>query len=312
MLRRARGPCFVTCSSLLFSCGGLAIGVSISHKIADASTVSTFIKGWAAAAYGAHDEAVLPLFEVSSIFPPQNLPFKMLSVKFNEEKCVTERCVFQASKIAALQTKATSESVRPPTRVEAVTALIWKCATKASRSNSKQSRPSVLAQSVNIRKRMEPPLPLNTMGNLMGHFASRARESDIDLANLVVQMRKGMQDFGENYVKKLQEGNPVIAITKALKEFENLRHGGNTDFYMFTSLCRFPFYGIDFGWGKPTWVTSPRDPFKNIIALIDSRDGDGIEAWVTLTEEDMAFFERDQELLEFASLNPSVMPKCSP
>ncbi|KAG8640040.1 BAHD acyltransferase At5g47980 [Manihot esculenta] len=306
-----KGSVLLLVQASFFSCGGLAIGVSISHKIADASTVNTFIKGWAAAAHEAADEQKqLPLLYASSIFPPQNLPFhRMSTVKLNEDKCITERYVIEASKIAALKTKAGSESVRDPTKVEAVTAFIWKCAMKASRSNSKQCRPSALAQSVNLRKRMEPPLPENTIGNLMGHFASRATESsEIDLASLVVQMRKGMQDFGENYVKKLQGDNPLVAITEALREFGSLLHAGNdTDFYIFTSLCRFPFYGIDFGWGKPIWVSSPRDAFKNIVALIDSRDGDGIEAWVTLTEEDMAFFEGDEELLEVAALNPSVM-----
>ncbi|CAL9026154.1 unnamed protein product, partial [Prunus brigantina] len=48
----------------LFECGGLTIGVSISHKVADASTLSTFIKSWATIALGsastASDQVLLP------------------------------------------------------------------------------------------------------------------------------------------------------------------------------------------------------------------------------------------------------------
>ncbi|KAJ9176247.1 hypothetical protein P3X46_011582 [Hevea brasiliensis] len=296
-----------------FACGGLALGVCTSHKIVDASSVCTFMKGWAATAIGSGQEAELPLFNAAATFPPQNyLPFKRSSVNLKIDKCVTKIFVFEASKIAILQTKAASESVKRTTRVEAVTALIWRCATKASRSKSKHSKPSVLAQAVDIRRRMVPVMPEHTFGNLLGHFASRATVNDIELASLVVQMRKGMQDFNENYVKKLQTGNAFMAICESSKEIGSLLQGENIDFYITTSLCRYPFYGFDFGWGKPDWAISPRDAYKNIIALMDTRDGDGIEAWVTLAAEDMQFFEQDQELLSFASLNPGISNPLKP
>ena len=41
---------------------------------------------------------------------------------------------------------------------------------------------------------------------------------------------------------------------------------------------------------------------------MDTNKGDGsIEAWVVLSEQDMYLFERDPELLAYASLNPSVL-----
>ena len=43
------------------------------------------------------------------------------------------------------------------------------------------------------------------------------------------------------------------------------------------------------------------------IGLLDTRDGDGVEAWMTLKEEDMALFQEDLELLAFASPNPSAI-----
>lgn len=47
--------------------------------------------------------------------------------------------------------------------------------------------------------------------------------------------------------------------------------------------------------------------FKNMIVLTDTRDGDGVEASLTLNEEVMAIFESNEELLAYASLNPSVI-----
>ncbi|XP_048436065.1 uncharacterized protein LOC103930899 isoform X2 [Pyrus x bretschneideri] len=60
---------------------------------------------------------------------------------------------------------------------------------------------------------------------------------------------------------------------------------------------RFPFYEPNFGWGKPPWVTLGTE-FKNLIVLMDTRDGDGIEVSLNLKEEDLAIFESNRELLE--------------
>ncbi|KAJ9176248.1 hypothetical protein P3X46_011583 [Hevea brasiliensis] len=297
-----------------FSCGGLAIGVCISQKISDAITAAIFIKDWAATAARASSgagstlqaEALLPLFNAASIFPPRNFSFTKPTSRLNKEVYDTKRFVFEASKITALKAKAASESVKNPTRVEAVTGLIWKCAMNASRSHTQHFRLSILSQSVNIRRRITPPLPEHTIGNLAGHFASKVTEGEIELASLVSHLREGVKDFGENYVKKLRGDDVFVALRESFKEARHILQDGNIDFYISTSLCRFPFYDIDFGWGKPLWVTVPIGAFKNVIVMIDGRDGDGIEAWVTLTEEDMAFFERDRDLLAFACLNPSV------
>lgn len=56
-------------------------------------------------------------------------------------------------------------------------------------------------------------------------------------------------------------------------------------------------YEADFGWGKPTWVSlgGIEDlQGMNMIFLVDTntRSGNGIEARVNLSEEDMAEFKR--------------------
>jgi shikimate O-hydroxycinnamoyltransferase len=61
-------------------------------------------------------------------------------------------------------------------------------------------------------------------------------------------------------------------------------------------------YEADFGWGKPTWVTTFGCSSRKVILLMDTRDGDGIEAVLNMEENDMAKFEYDVELLQNASL----------
>ncbi|KAK3189476.1 hypothetical protein Dsin_029037 [Dipteronia sinensis] len=64
-----------------------------------------------------------------------------------------------------------------------------------------------------------------------------------------------------------------------------------------TSLCRFPLYESNFGWGKPVWVGSVSLAFSNVVGFIYTVSRNGIEAWMNLKEEDMAKLEVDEELI---------------
>ena len=57
------------------------------------------------------------------------------------------------------------------------------------------------------------------------------------------------------------------------------------------SLCNFPVYEAYFGWSKPFWVASARMSYKNLVAFSDTKEGDGIEAWINLDQSDMSRIE---------------------
>ena len=57
----------------IFDCGGITIGVCMSHKITDVITMSAFLKSWAATAGGPCNKLVHPYFSMESSishFPP--------------------------------------------------------------------------------------------------------------------------------------------------------------------------------------------------------------------------------------------------
>lgn len=61
-----------------------------------------------------------------------------------------------------------------------------------------------------------------------------------------------------------------------------------------------------FRMGKPSWVSFAGGSVNNLFGFMDKRDYNGIETWLTLSEESMALFESNPELLAYASLNPRV------
>ncbi|KAJ7957625.1 Vinorine synthase [Quillaja saponaria] len=235
-------------------------------------------------------EVVLPEFNGISHFPPIDFSPVQPLLELKNNKCVSKRYVFDASKTEVLRATAASSTVPRPTRVEAVMALIWKCSTKASMlSNSKSPKRYALALAVNIRKRVVPALPQNSIGILLVPLSIECNEeSGADLKGLVAEIRKGKGEFRHKFAQRLQGTDALQVISEHFKKAREIMGNDCIKPSIFTSLCNFGLYDADFGWGKPIWVSIASAKHNNIISLIDTGGLDGIEAWVTLTEEDMA------------------------
>ncbi|KAF3437638.1 hypothetical protein FNV43_RR20394 [Rhamnella rubrinervis] len=200
-----------------FACGGLAVGLYMSHKFGDGGTFSRFVKDWTFLSRGGHSQTLLPAldFTASSSFPPsvsavQPPTDEAKRFAVSGDKCITKRFVFDEAKIAALKVKATVSTGQwrgQPTRAEAITALIWRCATSAARRTNKGfPLHFVKHQLVNIRKRIELPFSENTIGNFVQYFSVEIDNQEtktMELQDLVALLRKGIEGFDEGEAKRL-------------------------------------------------------------------------------------------------------------
>ncbi|KAL7613924.1 hypothetical protein Lser_V15G04920 [Lactuca serriola] len=298
----------------IFECGGIAIGLCISHRIVDGASVYMFLKAWSNMARGV-EEVEYPNFTTPSLFPAKGSwlrdIFKGLGRSLLKEgKCSTKRFVFGSDAIARLRSRAKSNGVQRPSRVEVVSSLIWKCAMDATKEASGIQKPSSLSHFVNLRSKLKSTLSHNFMGNVIWISNAVCLPSDeTPLHSLVNKVRESISKVDAEFVEKAQGDEGCFAMQKSLEEM-----GGSTggiDNYGFTSWCRMGFYELDFGWGKPSWVTgivgdgSP--VFMNLVTLMDTKSGEGIEAWVNLDESEMEILQKNQELLSYASLDPSPL-----
>ncbi|RZC72217.1 hypothetical protein C5167_035388 [Papaver somniferum] len=299
----------------MFDCGGTAISLCVSHKIADACTMSTFIRNWAGNTYSARcggapttNQNSFPSFDSASLFPPSEqlvfpseVPPTLVSHPTDDsrrEKSVSKRFVFDAVKINSVREKLpvlmhdNYKSSSRPTRVDVVTALVWKAAMKSAPSDD--VLPTV-NHVVSFRKKIDPPLPDVSFGNLCAVVATAvspgatvtSRNDGVEvqevledqLAELVAQLR------GEKYKVKGDKG----CIEKIFLSFV----GGDNALWM-ASWSKFGFYDADFGWGRPVWVTTDLsivEPNQNLICMMDTKCGEGIEVSAKFLENDMAKFE---------------------
>ncbi|MED6153187.1 hypothetical protein PIB30_099278 [Stylosanthes scabra] len=309
----------------VFDCGGIAIGFCISHRTIDGESLSTFVKLWTERT--GHNRNSKPWkelnFSARSLFPTSTLRFRDLSKEirgsyFKEGKWATRRFLFTNSTIATLKeqilAKSSSKNHRA-TRVQIVSALLWKCFMAASKAQFGDHRPSELNHFVNLHRKMEEPMSLN---NSIGNFvwlasAKHMAEHELDLAELVTKLNNSIQEVDKDFVARLQSEEESSIMEDSVEKIREAWFNKGEEFeqYLFSSWCNFGHHDSDdFGWGKPIWVSSvgtTTSVHSNVVFLVDTRFKDGIEAWVTLDEKKMKYLESCNELLTYATVDPSPL-----
>ncbi|KAJ1440363.1 Transferase [Sesbania bispinosa] len=287
------------------SCGGVVLGVCMSHKIIDGIGMTSFFNAWVETTK-VSGNPTKPCMEASLLFPTKDMHFTTLSAGIVENKeLVIARLVFDGTSLSRLRDEIDGYS---PTRVEVVTALIWKSMMEATIGSSRGKKPvrSFASHVVNIRGRLVPPFPENSIGNVIQLAVTPLVEMNVEknvgLKDLVAMVKKAIVGLDVDYVSKLGSDVGFDRFMESRKKLK-LMVSEDIQWSKFSSWTRFPLYEADFGWGKPTWVSTIVFPIRDNVILLPTRCGEGIEAWVTLDKEVMVQFEHNEKLLQHASVS---------
>ncbi|KAJ6371831.1 hypothetical protein OIU77_002195 [Salix suchowensis] len=152
-----------------------------------------------------------------------------------------------------------------------------------------------------MRKRSALPTPPNCFGNMLRLAMARFEpdKSKTGLRDLVITVRKAIRDAVMDCRDAMSCDELFARAAESFRGWNEEARKGEIDMYTFSSWCGFPVYEVDFGWGKPAWVSSPHKPVP-VVNLLDTKDG-GVAVWMTAEEMDMILFQRDPEIVDLTT-----------
>ncbi|XP_027342904.1 spermidine hydroxycinnamoyl transferase-like [Abrus precatorius] len=285
---------------------GVAIGVALSHSLADGFANVCFINTWAKLVRGdtldmdemfpTLDRSIMLKSSYPSFAPrfdhPEMYPLPLMLGKSDcmEEKNksltvatlkLTSQQVEKLKKMANDQTQ--RKGSRPYSKYEAIVAYIWRCACKARQLDDTQ--PTQVRFLVDIRNKLNPPLPQNYFGNAVARTVSpmcnvgELISSPLSYASQ--KIRESIEILTNEYIRSQQDfirGQEHLDWIRASyirpKEDRNAPFDGNPNLGV-VSWMSMPWQKADFGWGKPMHFGPGHMWPSDIGVIIGGPNGDG-------------------------------------
>ncbi|KAK2651138.1 hypothetical protein Ddye_018627 [Dipteronia dyeriana] len=191
-----------------------------------------------------------------------------------------------------------------PTRFEAVFAVIWGVVAAAKREGDDL----VATIPVNLRNRMNPQLLDQCIGNIHTTMhVNLPTEETTNYISVSVKIHELLSMVNGEYVKKAHPNGWILyrATNNVNRRSDTIRRR----LFLISSWCNLELYKTDFGWGEPVLIAPVRklNAGDNIVVgLSDTIDGEGIDAWMTMSKEEMDKFEQDSVVIAYASFSSFV------
>ncbi|CAN4114954.1 unnamed protein product [Withania somnifera] len=279
-----------------FKCGGLAIGFSVNHITFDGISFKIFLQNLASQAFDDDKNNTKPLAIVPCndrtllaartpprvTFPHVELLKLEVPIPMGEELNPTvfetlEKEVdfkifkLNSSDISSLKEKAKDENA-PNTKITSfniVTSYVWRCKALSCDVENNSERISTVLFAVDIRARLNPPLPRSYTGNAV------------------------LTSYASTTCHELEEG-PFSKIVDRVSQGAMRM----TDEYARSAIDWGKWFSqVEFPWGKPKYSCPVVSHRKDIILLIPNIDdgignnNDGVNIFVTLPPKQMEKFE---------------------
>ncbi|KAL8482678.1 hypothetical protein ACS0TY_025639 [Phlomoides rotata] len=277
-----------------FKCGGFAIGISTNHILFDGIGAKTFLHNLASQGFDDKPLAIIPCNDrrlLAARSPPQvafpHHEYLDLNLPVGEGTCPPvydcareelEHKIFKMSQtdIANLKNRATSGERISSFAV--VAALIWRC---KAYSGDKKGRTSTLIIVIDVRPRVNPPLPSSYSGNALQPIKVSAFLEELEsgpFSKVAEIISEGARSATDEYIRSTYDW------------MEQHRGLPNAD-YMVSSWLRLGFDEVVYPWGKPIYCCPVVNQMKDICWIFSDAMEGGVGAMVALPAEEMEKFE---------------------
>ncbi|KAK1279249.1 Agmatine coumaroyltransferase-2 [Acorus gramineus] len=276
-----------------YACGGLVIGQTAHHQVADGQSMSAFFRIWAelARAPTRAPSPPLPFHDRASVSVPRDPPrveFNHREIEFKNDKPSSVESLsvrYSAEFVSALKMKAAERC----STFECLLAHTWKKIT-AARGLEKGTTTRVRL-AVNGRARMrEPGVPMEYFGNLVLWAYPEMRVEELmkgGYARAVKAIREAVTHVDDAYFKSFVDFGEVVAkeeevlVASAPEAGSVLCPDLEVD-----SWLMFRFHELDFGSGGPCAFLLPVLPVEGLLVFIPScKEVGGVDVFLALEHE---------------------------
>ncbi|KNA05043.1 hypothetical protein SOVF_194020 [Spinacia oleracea] len=264
-----------------FVCGGLSVGISLSHMVVDGRSAFHFIDEWARLTRG-EPMQVAPFLD-RRILQAEDVNLSQTTQVFDDDenqltyfntleggKLETPTFVFLTKdKIERLKEVANnkdgeinSDNRRSFSRFEVITSHVWRCVCKAR--ELKCDEITSLFVLVNARGRVDPPLPSSYFGNAVVQVTISSSVGDLiskPLSYICSTISEASTKVNNEYVYgfldvlKTEESLTMHQYTDDRGTLQGPPYGEHN--IMATSWLSLMAMGVDFGWGKEIYNGPP-------------------------------------------------------
>lgn len=294
-----------------FKCGGFAMGVSTNHATFDGLSFKTFLQNLAALA-GDKPLAVIPCNDRQLLaarspprvtFPHHELIKLDIPIGQDNQEEPNPTTVFEATPetldlkifrlssedISALKEKAKAASSPTGKRINTgfnvVTAHVWRCKGLSNGdSEDNLNRLSTILYAVDIRPRLNPPLPVSYTGNaVLSAFATAKCKQlkEESFSRLVEMVAEGAARMTDEYARSAIDWGDL---------YKGFPHGE----FLISSWWRLGFSEVEYPWGKPKYSCPVVYQRKDIILFfpdIDAANSNDVNVLVALPPKEMVKFQ---------------------
>ncbi|KAM3741804.1 hypothetical protein ACB098_07G024900 [Castanea mollissima] len=274
-----------------FSCGGICVGTAVSHTMADGLSATNFISSWAKLARGCDlEDDEIPFLDRTVLKSSESLkklrfdhityttksPLVIGSLDAKEEqKKETSVALLKLTReqVEGLKNRANNETpyqekgastIRPYSRYEAISGHMWRCACKARRVPDHDNQPTRVRILVDIRNRLNPPLPRQYFGNaICATVTSTCLYGDLlskPLSYSAGKLREAIKTVTDEHIRSNLDFLASRKHVRGLRSSFDIRglsteapFLGNPNLSL-GCWMNLPVYDTDFGWGKPIYV----------------------------------------------------------